>query len=128
MKNYILFIALIISLSACSDKTVLESQSLVGDWGLTATYADLGDGSGKWNYDMYTVIQKIAFKANGEFSKKTIDGFDYISYQIKDNENVIFKTSKGEELTMRYTLENDVLTLYPTCREGCGFKFGKLNK
>ncbi|MRX45845.1 putative periplasmic lipoprotein [Pedobacter puniceum] len=128
MKKLMLLFIIITGLSACSDKLVVENNSLIGDWNLTSIYADPGDGSGKWNDVMITVIQRISFKADGKFEKETINGFDYVSYQLKDKEKITFKSASGEEITMRFALEGDVLTITPQCIEGCGFKFRKMRK
>ncbi len=125
----LLFLLVIISsLSACSDKLVVENNSLIGDWNLTSIYADLGDGSGKWNDVMIAVIQRISFKADGKFEKETIYGFDYASYQLKDKETINFKSASGEEVAMRFAIDGDVLTITPPCIEGCGFKFRRMRR
>ncbi len=123
-----LLFVIITGLSACNDKLVVENNSLIGDWDLTSIYVDPGDGNGKWNDVMITVIQRISFKADGKFEKETIYGFDYVSYQLKDKETINFKSASGEEVAMRFFIDGDVLTITPKCIEGCGFRFRKLSR
>ncbi len=121
--NYAVFIFFII---ACDEKENSNIQ-IYGSWLLKASYADPGDGSGKYMNVSATPPQIISFSNDGKIATKDLNGFNYQSYLLRNDSMIIFK-STNNEVSMRFSIVGDLLTINPPCIEGCGYRFQKLNK
>lgn len=128
----LLFFITCIAFSACSNSedVIPESTSIIGKWQLIETYADPGDGSGKF----------IAVKSNKtlNFSStevRTNEGSfcsnlstDTYSLSESEYEGTIYTLLKYGSCDMAYSyvIAGNTLTIYYNCIEGCGERYKRI--
>ena len=115
------------------------SGGIVGKWKLVEVYADPGDGSGKFR--KIDSKKTITFTNDGKV--KTTNGeLCMISAASTESQSSFYtlinntdplansvpqmKIEKCQS-TLNYSIQNDVLTIYYQCIEGCGEKFERVN-
>jgi hypothetical protein len=117
------FIGLLL-LSSCEED--LNTSTIIGQWKLTETLADPGDGSGTYQaYDGNQIVtiysdSSVTFNESLFCLPQTLDGG--LSATIA-GDSVYWEAC---DLTFRYELKNDLLFFYPPCIEPCGYKFEKI--
>jgi hypothetical protein len=125
------FISLcLVGMSCTKETNTAKANGLIGKWQLTETYADIGDGSSKYEAVEEGQVAIVEFKENGEFVR-TIPASGEIctgTYTTKDDKEVsIEEKCKGGTRSATYTiatLSSTNLTLQNNaCIEGCGEKY-----
>ncbi|MXV50820.1 hypothetical protein GS399_07525 [Pedobacter sp. HMF7647] len=122
MKNIFTTILLVCGflLTNCKEDAVDPNNPLKGEWKLVASYADPGNGSGKYE----PVSEKIYVKFNVDFSISNNDA--YTSYKIIDDKNVEITGKDGRTFRYLYTIQKSTLTLNNlACYEGCWQQYVK---
>lgn len=119
--SYLLLCTLFLSILSCSKSLVNDGPGEVyGNWKLTETMFDPGDGSGK--YQKVKETKYLTISRNGEMTGDALP--DITSFKILDSVRmeVTSKTYKNV-LTYRYKATASTLMLNPPCIEGCGYRF-----
>lgn len=130
MKNLLLFMVFAFSLVGCEDKNEVTS-GLEGNYKLTKIYADPGNGSGTYQPVNFDPPKEIEFGKNGSFSSKNFtsqdfSAFNFVSYELKGDGTILFKTANSTGQSLRYVINGNELTISFICIEGCGYRFTKL--
>ncbi|ALL05547.1 hypothetical protein AQ505_08625 [Pedobacter sp. PACM 27299] len=122
----ILYLFFVISCS--KDKSVNNpglDPALNGNWKLIETFADPGNGSGKWRpVDSNAPIENILFKKDGKLRWSRYK--EFIFYTKSDSRILSFAKIDASVWKYFYKVKNDTLILNPPCIEGCGFKYVKI--
>ena len=114
-------ILLTIATSSCVKNSGSSSgEGLIGQWKLTESYFDPGDGSGTWQ--PASANQVVAFNADGSFSTNShfFDGI--VKYEIPTDSTVKFFRVDATAWIAAYNLSDNKLHIRPPCIEGCGLK------
>ncbi|RWY47966.1 lipocalin family protein [Mucilaginibacter gilvus] len=125
-------VALILLIAACGKESkFLVNTSLQGKWKLSATYADPGDGSGKYLPVSASNTEYVQFKTDGTLAGTAF--VNYESYAEKDSVTLIFTaTDHITKQNFRYSIKGNELTMSPAgpimCIEGCGERFTKIDQ
>ncbi len=117
-------------LSSCTERTVTEpSNDLIGEWVVTETLLDIGNGSGEFEATDLNIIlhfeEDQRLTGNGLLcgfseSTETLTG----SYSI--DKGTITATCDGRQFEHTFTLKNDELIISnSSCREPCRAKLIK---
>lgn len=130
MKNLLLLMFCAFGFMACEDKTEVRT-GLEGTYKLTHIYADSGNGSGTYQPVNFNPSKEIVFDVNGSFSSRNFTGqeinsFNYVSFEVKGDGKLIFKSANGTETSLPYVINGNELTISFFCIEGCGYRFVKL--
>lgn len=139
MKNYMIFIFVIL-MSSCSsdDSKPLDENGIIGKWTLIEQLTDPGDGSGE--FAPTNSNRTIQFFSNGTVSINGIlcymssevgegnTGFFYESTEDNDffDCEILPNNCEYRETKVYYNLEDNNLILWYQCIEGCGQKFKKI--
>lgn len=143
MKKYQSIIAVFLLLLAVSCKKDQASEenidSIIGKWKLIETYADPGDGSGRWN--TVKSNKTLEFKNNGQIKvdngsfafglfpgekdESTYVLEPYTGVQTMEAHRYILKIQKLEHHPM-VMFENGKLKIEYFCIEGCGERYEKI--
>ncbi|HWW42395.1 lipocalin family protein [Pedobacter sp.] len=119
---------LMVSCSKDNAKLVVD-DTLQGTWKLSASYADIGNGQGKWMpvSEHSASLYLVTFKDNGVLEGNAYS--DYSTYSVKDSVTLTFFKKDKTEQNYRFKISNGELTMSPAgpimCIEGCGSKFVK---
>lgn len=115
-------------LITCKKDNSGTDNTLTGKWKLSETYADPGDGSGKYLPVAKTNTAYVIFNTNG-----TLTGTAFpndVSYAVKDSVTLAFTSKTNEVENYTYKITNGVLQMSPAgpyfCIEGCGQRFSKV--
>jgi hypothetical protein len=127
----LLLVSCLFFLVSCSkDKSKLVVDgNLPGTWKLSASYADIGNGQGKWTpvSEHSASLYLVTFKDNGVLEGNAYS--DYSTYSVKDSVTLTFFKKDKTEQNYRFNISNGELTMSPDgpirCIEGCGSKFVK---
>jgi hypothetical protein len=118
---------LLLVLFSCSkdDEITLSKESLIGRWNVTESYADPGDGSGKWRPVSKTdPVVYVEFKSNGDVAGNAFPNF--VSYMLKDSVTISFADKNKAIQSFPIKLQGRKLSMdYLGCIEGCGLRFEK---
>lgn len=114
--------------SCSKDKAkLIVDETLSGTWKLSASYADIGNGQGKWTPVSEHSASLVTFKDNGVLEGNAFS--DYSTYSVKDSVTLTFFKKDKTEQNYRFKIGNGELTMSPAgpimCIEGCGSKFVK---
>jgi len=129
MKNLIILVCLIVSLTACGQKEdVVQEPTLAGKWQLIKLVEIGAPVAGK--VTTYDNGKTIVFKTNGNFTDITFhcEG----TYSVENNKlNVSVPCSAADKnFQYKFSFENSetlLLTQIPfVCDEGCYYVFKKL--
>lgn len=127
MLKYLPFLILLFLCSCQKDNTI--SDPIIGEWQLTQTNFDIGDG---------TVISSpvsdgptIEFKANGRYhaNTPTCQAFNDSGTPSEgkyDTDQQRLIPADCEDFDLRYTMVNDTLWISPPCIEYCSYRFDRL--
>lgn len=122
MKNGILLILLAVSVLACSPK----QSVIVGQWEMTHTLLDIGDGSGQ--FTPAEGMKTVDFLADGTLkcsssicSMMTEDAPSTGTYSL--NDKTIASPACDQELTINFELTENELQIFYPCIEGCIEKY-----
>lgn len=121
MKSLLFVLALSV-IVACKKNTRVENNSLVGKWKLTESYADPGDGSGKWQKTDPSNPHYLEFTSDGKLISWPADIYNSDHYQVTSDSTMIFIRGT-ERFPMRYIFTKTLLTLFTPCIEVCGSKY-----
>jgi hypothetical protein len=98
-------------------------QSLLGEWQLTESLIDIGDGKGTWSKT--TAETSVSFFDDGKlwsddpfFSKATV-------YELK-KDSITLSSSDTSFSYFLHKQAEDTLILRPRCIESCGYKYVRL--
>ncbi|MBS7566288.1 hypothetical protein KHS38_17910 [Mucilaginibacter sp. Bleaf8] len=122
MKKQLLFLILLsIIYTACTQHTTKAIKlGIQGNWKLTATLADIGDGKGTWTKSTGSDYAK--FNTDGTITGTALT--DAIHYKVIDSAHMELTIKhNAEPVIYRYQLNANTLTLQPPCREACGIRF-----
>lgn len=127
----LLLVSCLFLMASCSkDKAKLVvDDTLTGTWKLSASYADIGNGQGKWApvSDHSAALNLVTFKDGGVLEGNAYS--DYSTYSVKDSVTLTFFKKDKTEQNYRFKISNGELTMSPAgpirCFEGCGSKFVK---
>lgn len=126
MKQYILFLIIVVVFAHCDQQKEENESSIAGVWKLTEVLADPGDGSGVFRevesdkeitfYDDNTV------KSNGQLCRMSLDGTNPTEgyYSLEDS------TIISGDCTLQFEIEGGVLIIHYPCIEPCGEKYVKV--
>jgi len=122
----LLFLGLFL-ITCKKDNSGVVDNTLTGRWKLSETYADPGDGSGKYLPVAKTNTAYVIFNADG-----TLIGTAFpndVSYAIKDSVTLAITSKSHAVENYAYKITNGVLQMSPAgpifCIEGCGQRFTK---
>jgi hypothetical protein len=115
-----IFIAFTIGLVSCK-KNDSGTGEVYGTWRLTETWADPGDGSGRYR-KVKGPAKYITIDQSGKMEGDAMP--EVLGYKILDSVRMEI-TSKDypQPFIYRYKITANDLELNPPCIEGCGFKF-----
>jgi hypothetical protein len=123
----LLFLGLFL-ITCKKDNSGVGDNTLTGRWKLSETYADPGDGSGKYLPVTKTNTAYVIFNADG-----TLNGTAFpndVSYAVKDSVTLAITSKNHEVENYAYKITNGVLQMSPAgpifCIEGCGQRFSKV--
>lgn len=118
---FILVGSLYIFLGSCK-KTADGPGEIYGNWKLTETLADIGDGSGK--YIKVKENKYLEFFKSGVVTGDAAP--DFSRFKIIDSVKIEFSSKSSKQTYIyRYKVSSQSLTLNPPCFEGCGLRFKK---
>ncbi|RZM27798.1 MAG: hypothetical protein EOO88_11395 [Pedobacter sp.] len=128
IKRYsvLLIILTMSALFSSCEKDGVNTPTLLGTWKLTESYADPGDGSGK-----YVKVPKDSQKllVIGEDGTITGDALPVSSYKVLSDPDRLQVLVKGQTnpIIFFYKLSGNTLNLTGGgCIEGCGSKFERV--
>ncbi|HEX6180407.1 MAG TPA: hypothetical protein VFZ47_04130 [Chitinophagaceae bacterium] len=98
-----------------------SGEGLIGQWQLTESYFDPGDGSGTWQ--PANANQVVSFNADGSFTSNSSLFEGIVKYEVPNDSTIKFFRVDATEWVMSYNLSDNKLHLRPSCIEGCGLKF-----
>lgn len=136
MKVFNLILVLFIGcllFSSCqkNEDEIPYSSSIIGKWKLIATYADPGDGSGKFrdvNSNKILEFDSTQVQTNTGSFCNTESNVSYTLSEIEYQGNIDKKLKFGScDATYSYTIVNNMLTIYFNCIEGCGERYKRIN-
>lgn len=108
---------------ACEKDEKLTTP-LQGEWRLTETLADPGDGSGEWQTASKDSVTYIIFNEDGSLETNLSSKME--RYKIKDSVYLeIVLTDQENPIPYRYQIDKKNLILNPPCIEACGLRFVK---
>lgn len=125
MKKIIFVLAtvMIVIIFGCN-KSAPKNNSIHGKWMLTEYYVDPGNGSGTWKNADISDPNYLEFKSNGSLESNKGVFKNYNHYDILNDSVFEFHSSTpGNSLKSKYFLTSGLLSIYPPCIEGCGFKY-----
>jgi hypothetical protein len=130
ISNRILSVFLFVCcLFSCSkdDDISLTDESLIGRWNVTESYADPGDGSGKWRVvSKNDPVTYVEFKSDGHVGGNAFPNF--VSYVLKDSVTISFTDKNKATQSFPIQLKGRKLSMnYLGCIEGCGLRFEKVD-
>ncbi|MEP7253769.1 MAG: hypothetical protein ABI683_15355 [Ginsengibacter sp.] len=99
----ILLLLLLTGFVACKKNPLFENNSLVGKWILKESFADPGNGSGKWQKADPVNPQYIEFKNDGRLIASPVDMYSADHYKITSDSTMIFMRD-SESFSIRYIL------------------------
>ena len=115
---------------ACKDADVPVSKSgLYGQWLMTESLQDPGDGSATWQKPSANSYDLISFRRDNSFAGD--DGSynlfpEFSSFRIRsDSTLTLYKKDHKDSLRLRYSLDSRVLQINLPCIEPCGLRFSK---
>ena len=120
---FILILQLLFIAWSCADQVDPLTSEIYGEWQLTETLADPGDGSGTWQPAVNA--QFIVFKRDGTFIDSANPKAKSTFLIIKKDTSMQI-TTNGNELNYQYRIQDVELILRPTCFEACGNKYKKV--
>ena len=125
MKIALLSVCIAVSIAACKRSTP-EHSSLVGKWKLTATLADPGDGSGKWQTVSPLTPSYVEFKGDGTLSYTPSSQNGGGRYLLTSDSTFTLITDT-DSLREFYRIQGATLTITPPCYEPCGERYASVN-
>jgi len=135
MKNTIALLLLSATFISCAKTETLAENNLIGQWLLTETLADPGDGSG--TYQPVDSERKITFLTNGTFEMNQDPCPTIVrqqdsakgTYNLNDSTLTVtgcrFEGATEDHQINFSVNEGHLFLLYP-CIEPCGEKYKKL--
>lgn len=128
LLKLLLVSCLFLMVSCSKDKAkLIVDETLSGTWKLSASYADIGNGQGKWTSVSEHSASLVTFKDNGVLEGNAFS--DYSTYSVKDSVTLTFFKKDKTEQNYRFKISNGEMTMSPAgpimCIEGCGSKFVK---
>jgi len=115
--------AIIVIISGC-DKSLSENQTIVGKWMLTDYYIDPGNGSGKWQVADISNPEYLEFEFNGVIKSNKGLSQNFNRYKVlNDSVLQLSSSASANSIESKYALKSGILSIYPPCIEGCGFKY-----
>lgn len=130
MKSLIYTLLLLFGLFliTCKKDNSTADKTLTGKWKLSETYADPGDGSGKYLPVAKTNTAYVIFNNNGTLTGSAFP--NDVSYAIKDSVTLAITSKTNEVENYTYKITSGVLQMSPAgpyfCIEGCGQRFIKV--
>lgn len=126
--SFILLLCLGLFIITCKKDNSATDNTLTGKWKLTETYADPGDGSGKYMAVPKTNTDYVIFNTNGALTGTAFA--NDVSYVVKDSVTLAITSKNNEVENYAYNITNGVLQMSPAgpnfCIEGCGQRFSKV--
>ena len=123
----LLFLGLFL-ITCKKDSSGSFDNTLTGRWKLSETYADPGNGSGKYLPVSKTNTAYVIFNTDG-----TLNGTAFpndVSYAVKDSVTLAITSKSNEVENYAFKITNGVLQMSPAgpnfCIEGCGQRFSKV--
>jgi hypothetical protein len=137
MKNLILLLSILFSLSSCSqnDEEKIENSSIVGTWKLIEKIKSGNDGLPTWESvseaESYTYVFYNDGKIINSLNENNCNGL----YEVNTSNtilNIKYNCNSSQvEGSFKLTLDNNNLILSPNpnpCDEGCAQKFVKIQQ
>jgi hypothetical protein len=121
MKKYLFIIAASLSLLFAACKKEEEgARRLYGNWKLTETLNDIGDGSSQ--YIKAKEVKYLKLTRSGNTSGDAMP--DVFMFKVLDSANILMiKEGKNKSFKCSYIVTEQTLTLNLPCIEACGLKF-----
>lgn len=117
--HFTLFIGFALSIVACK-KENNGSKEIYGNWKLTETMNDPGDGSGR--YIKVKEDKYASFDADGTIKGDALS--ELVSFKILDSVTMEVKAKNySSPIIYHYQVTSSKLVLNPPCIEGCGLRF-----
>ncbi|SDF97620.1 hypothetical protein SAMN05421827_102293 [Pedobacter terrae] len=125
MRKILLLLALVGIINGSCKKSDDRPGEVYGEWKLTETLADIGNGQGKYKKvtgeAKYLKVERSGDQV-GRFTGNAMPNL--LSFKILDSVRMeVYSSNYQMPAIFRYQVSAKSLELNPPCIEGCGYRF-----